>query len=254
MIRLLSFFGICLILCFSQIGAFADTEEIISFNNEFGGKTVEISREDFSIILIYYDGDDNKIKDEIIFTSDYQIDNNLKKIAVYYNFGKKVMEESVFSDTFSNRTLIERSIVHFDRNTGERIKEENHFIPPFSSYNVIFSEHGKKKRIEWHYPENMDGIKKNIVFFDDDEMATRTESYFTEKTIRELGYFKRIYYTSLNKNRYVRKSRQEWFFTEEYSRKNNGVAKKIDYFHYKSEQPTEIKTVFFDKNDQYLAK
>ncbi|MBU2514851.1 hypothetical protein KJ966_26325 [bacterium] len=254
MIRLLSLIVVYSIVFFGQIKTLADTQEIISSHNEFGGKTIEINKEDFSITRNYHDDEDNIVKEEIIFTVDYQIDNNLRKIIVYYHFGKKIMEESIFSDVFSDRTLIEKSIVHFDRNTGERVMEENHLVPPFSSYNIIFREKGKKKKIEWHYPENIDGIEKNIVFFDDNEIAVKTESYYTEKTIREQGHYKRIYFTALNKNRYVRKYRQEWFYTEEFSKKNNGIAKKIEYFHYSTGRPVEIKTAYFDRNDQFLSQ
>jgi hypothetical protein len=223
-------------------------------NNEFGGQTIEQARDDFSIFSVFYDGDGNKVKETTVFTSDYPIDNNLTRLNVHFYFGKKTEEERVYSSSYSNRTLISRSIDHFDRNTGELIRTENHFIQPFTEYNVLYRENGKKKKIEWHYPDTIEGIEKNVSYLDDDERIVMTESFFTEKTAQERGFYKRIYYITYNINKYMGKSRQEWFYTDEYAKKNNGVIKKVELFHYALGKPVSNETILYGQNNQLIDR
>ena len=232
----------------------AQTREIINTQNEYGGETIQHSNEDYSRLIVYYDGDRNLIREETIFTSDYQIDNNLEKIVVQYYFGKKVFEEKRYNRAYAFRTLIEKSITHYDRNTGDQIKQENHFISPFSGYNIIFRDKGKKTRIEWYYPDNVDGIKVNIVFLDASENPFKTESFYTDKSVEDHGCLKRIYYTAYNQNRYMRKTKQEWYYTEKFSQMNHNIAKKVEIFHYSLGEPPRIETLLFDRNEAYINK
>ncbi len=229
-------------------------KEILTEENEFGGPTIEYTNDDNSIFIEYFDADSNIVRKETIFTADYPIDNGLDKIVIYYFFGKKVKEERIFTERDSRRTLIERSINHFDRNTGVKTRSENHFIEPYSGYNVVFREEGKKIRIEWHFPKNLNGIQKNIVYFDKNEVAIKTESIYTEKTAKENGYYKRIYYNAYNANKYLRKLRQEWFFTDDYAAENGGKYKKVENFHYKFGKLTNTEIHFFDKTGSQIIK
>ncbi len=54
-------------------------------------------------------------------------------------------------------------------------------------------------------------------------------------------------------NKYVRKSRQEWYYTKEYGRKNYGKYKKVEIFHYSLGKPVRVETAYYDQNDQYLG-
>ncbi|MCG8337727.1 MAG: hypothetical protein MJE63_24765 [Proteobacteria bacterium] len=229
-------------------------KEVISEKNEFGGRTIEYTQGDYSIYTEYFDVDGNKAKEETIFSSDYPIDNNLRRLNVYYFFGKKTYEERIFTSSYASRTLIKRSIDHFDRHTGDLIRRENHFVRPFTEYNVIFRENGKKTIIEWHYPDNIDGIKKNVSYLDDNEQIVRTESFYTDKTIEEKGYFKRIYYTEYNINKYKRKSRQEWYYTPEYAEQNHGIVKKVELFHYALARPVRVESFYYDKEEKLVTK
>ncbi len=246
-------FTLLILIFFSSDLIPADRKEIVADRNEFGGETIEYSKDDFSIQTIYLDADGNKAKEEIIYTSDYPIDNNLTRMITHFYFGKKVKEELIFNASFSRRTLIRKTVHNYNRNTGELINSENYFVKPFEGYNVIFSKNGKKSKIEWHYPDTTDGIIKNVNFLNEDEKIIRTESYFAEKTAREKGYYKRVYYSNYNLNRYVRKSRQEWYFTKEYGQQNQGIHKKVELFHYSLGKPVKIETVYYDQDGQYLG-
>ena len=247
-------FLLCLLIgyVFTPCG-FSQNREVIDANNEFGGRTIEEIREDYSIYALYYDADGNLAKEETVYTADYPIENNLSRLINYYYFGKKTKEERVYARSFAQRTLIEKSIIHFDRNTGELVKQENHFVKPFSEYNVIFTENGKKVRIEWHYPENIEGIERNVSYLDEDEQIVKTESFYTPKTTSEQGIFKRIYHISYNTNQYRRKSRQEWFYTEQYAKEHKGVARKVEIFHYRLGKPPRTETIFYDAEGNIVS-
>ncbi len=229
-------------------------KEVISEENEFGGRTIEYTQGDYSKFTEYYDTDGNKAKEETIYSNDYPIDNNLRRLNVYYFFGKKTQEERIYTSSFASRTLVNRSIDHFDRNTGELVRRENHFVRPFTEFNVIYRENGKKSIIEWHYPDNIDGIKKNVSYLDVQEQVIRTETFYTDKTAQEEGYFKRIYYSDYNVNEYKRKSRQEWFYTKEYSEEYDGIAKKVELFHYSLGRPVRKEIIFYDKQDKLIKR
>lgn len=225
---------------------------VLTENNEFGGQTVEMMNEDFSKTIRYYDIDGNLVKEETIFMSDYQIDNQLRKIVVTYYFGKKVKEEKVYTDRYVRNNLIESSIIHYDRNTGDVLMTENRFVYPYEGYNLVFRENNKKRRIEWYYPDNIDGIEKNVMYFDEDERIVKTESFFTPKTTRENGYYKRVYFTEFNVNQYQRKVKQIWYYTDEFAQTHNGIAKKIEHFHYNTGMPDRVETLFFDAEGNYI--
>ncbi|MBU3917098.1 hypothetical protein KKA14_16310 [bacterium] len=244
-------------MCFFLIiakSAVSDTSETLTKDNEFGGVTVEVSKDDFSRLIIFYDADSNKVKEETIYTSEYPVDNGLKKIVTHFFFGKKIKEERFFKAQDSRRTLINKIIDYYDRNTDLIIKSENYFIAPYTGYNVIYQEKGKKNRIEWYYPENTDGISKNIVYIDDNGVAVKTESFYTEKTMREKGYYKRIYFQAYNDNMYIRMTRQEWYYSDEFAAQNDGKYTKIENYHYWQGKLIKTETGFFDKNGRHIAK
>lgn len=231
----------------------AQTRTVLSLSNEFGGETVEYANPDESRLIQYFGDDDNLVKEETLYTVDYDIDNNLERVVVHYFFGKKTTEELFYNRTYSNRTLIEKSINHYDRETEEHIKQENHFIAPFTGYNVIYRHQGKKTKIEWYYPDNEDGIKLNVAYFDSKGNNIKTESYYTDKTVEENGYFKRIYFMGYN-NQYLRKVRQEWYYTDAFADKNRGISKKVEIFHHQQGQAVRSEVLLFDRDERYIKR
>lgn len=235
----------------------AAEQDIIDENNEFGGRTFEISNQDGSFIRIYYDDDEIKIKEEMIFTIDYPVENGLDKIVSYFAFDKKVREERIFSPRVSENTLIKKIVNHFDRfadpnDKSAIIRTENHFLNAYNGYNVVYREKGLKKRIEWFYPLNMDGIKKNIIYFDDREMGTRVESFYTEKTVREKGTVRRVYFNEFSPNKYFRKARQETYYSDEWAAQHNGIATMVEVFHYSSGNKVRIEINRFNKKGEKI--
>lgn len=245
---------IIVVICPWGNPVFSQSKETIIPNNEFGGQTVELLRDDFSIFSVFYDGDGNKVKEVTVFTNDYPIDNNLARRNVHYFFGKKTEEERIYSGSYSNRTMISRTIDYFDRNTGELLRQENHFIPPYSEYNVLYFEKGEKKRIEWHYPNTVEGIERNVSHLDDEERIVMTESFYSKKTARDKGYFKRIYYIDYTTSKFMSKSRQEWFYTEEYALNNAGVVRKVELFGNVSGKLAVSETIYYGQNNQMIKQ
>ncbi|MCP4753630.1 MAG: hypothetical protein GY866_22320 [Proteobacteria bacterium] len=231
----------------ATVAVSAQEREIIDDNNAHGGQTVEIANMDDSFVRIYYDADNSIVKEETIFSVEYPIDNGLDKRVIHYSFEKKVKEERVYRDTMSKVTLIRRTIDHYDRFTGLMVKSENHFVKPHSGYNIIYRKKGVISKVEWYYPENVEGISKNIVYYDEYGRGAEVESFFTEKTIKENGYFKRICYNEYSPNKYFRKKRQEWYYTDAHAA-IKGISKKIQNFHYRPGELVRVETNFFDKN------
>ncbi len=250
--------GIFAVFLFSAGACLSAAEQdIIDENNEFGGRTFEISNQDGSFIRIFHDDDEIKIKEEMIFSIDYPIENGLDKIISYFAFDKKVREEKIFSNRVAENTLIKKTIDHFDRFADPKdknaiTKTENHFLDAYNGRNIVYWKNGIKTKIEWYYPLNIDGIEKNVIYFDDKEMAIKVESFYTEKTRREKGYSHRIYFNEYSPNKYFRKSRQEWYYTDDFAGRNKGIAKQIDVFHYSSGNQVRIETNRFNKKGEKI--
>lgn len=225
----------------------------INENNEFGGRTYERRDSDDSMIREYYDDDEILIKEERVFTSEYPIDNGLRKIVTYYSFEKKVREEKIYTNRVSQSTLIERTIDYFDRITGLKTKSENHFIDAYPGYNIIFRENGKKTKIEWYYPHNLNGIVKHFMYFDDKEKVIMVESFYSEKTALEEGYNRRVYYNEYSPNKYYRKSMEEVYYTDEFATEHNGVVKLIKHYHYRPGKLFDTEIHAFSKDGEKLA-
>lgn len=240
--------GLFLIILLSITSIAVSAEkEVVDTNNEFGGETIEIIRDDFTNVQQFFDADLSMVKEEITYQSDFPINNGLRKVIKHYFFERLVKEEKIFNRDIVNNTKIERTVDYFDRFTGEKLKTENYFINPYSGYNVIFKKKNARHRIEWHYPDNTDGISKNIIYFDKNGLGVKVESYFTEKTVREKGYFKRIYFNEFGPDNYFRKMKQEWYYTFQYTKNNNGKSKKIEHFHYQSGRTVKVETNFFNE-------
>lgn len=245
-------YGIALLSLLWAGGNPVIAQDVIDDNNEFGGRTLEINNQDGSFIRIFYDDDEIKIKEEKIFSIDYPVENGLVKIVSHFAFDKKVREERIFTNRVAEATLISRKIYHFDRfadpdDKSAIIRTENHFLDEYNGYNIVYWENGKKKKIEWFYPLNVDGIAKNVLYFDEREMAVKVESFYTEKTRKEKGLERRIYYNEYSPNNYFRKSREEFYYTREYANNNNGIALRVDVFHYRPGSPVRVETHYFDE-------
>jgi len=230
----------------------AEEREVIDANNEYGGETIETIRDDFTYLRQYFDADLSKVREEITYTREYPINNGLEKVIMHYFFEKLIKEEKIFKNSVVKDTKIEKTIQYFDRFSGEKLKTENYFVSPYSGYNVIFEKDGSKERIEWHYPDNIDGISKNIIYFDKNGLGVKVVSFYTEKTIREQGYYKRIYFNEFGPDNYFRKMKQEWFYTSEHAKNNEGKAKKIEHFHYKPGTIVRVETNFFDETGKKI--
>ncbi|MBU2645963.1 hypothetical protein KKI24_14755 [bacterium] len=248
---------ITLVLVWSGGISLGADQDVIDENNEFGGRTLEISNQDGSFVRVYYDDDEIKIKSETVFTIDYPVENGLDMIIDYFAFDKKVKEERIYSNRFAEETLIKKTIDYFDRfadplTNAAIIKTENHFLDAYNGYNVIYREKGLKTKIEWFYPLNIDGIEKNVIYFDEKEIGIKVESFYTEKTTREKGYQRRVYFNEYSPSKYFRKARQEMYYTDAFAEQNNGASKQIDVFHYSSGNDFEVETHWFNKKGEKI--
>jgi hypothetical protein len=232
----------------------AETEEgvIISKNNEFGGKTVEYIAYDQSRYLEYFDLDNAKVKTEKLYSEDYPVLNGLEKLIKYYSFDKIIKEEKVFTKARSRETMVVRSILHYDRFIGKISKKEEYFTRNYMGHSMIFYDHGKKNKIEWYYPGNTIGIAKNIVYLDGYGKESKIISYYTQKTVEELGYYKRITMRGYVTGNYYRNIKQLYYFSDDFSLKNNGIFRIVDTFHYSDSGQIKKTRNYFDRNDKVI--
>ncbi len=247
------------ILTFYSGFVFAVGKKVITATNEFGGQTIEISNEDYSKVRTYYDEDGAKAKEETIFTSEYPIYEGLKMRISHYFFDRKVKEERVFTDRVAHETLVRRTIDYYDRHAkceksfdNCKIKTENRFVEPYSEYNVIYRKKGAKTRIEWYYPNAVEGIAKNVMYFDDFGRAIRIESFYTDKSTTDQGFYKRICYNEYNEFGFFRKKRQEWYYTDDYALANNGKVKKIQHYYYRSGEAVRVETNYLNNEGKRI--
>ncbi len=236
----------------SVISAQFDRPREISKNNEFGGKTIEYLSSDYSRYREYFDLDGAKVKEEQIFSEDYPIVNGLEKLILYYYFDKKVKEEKVFTSDQSRLTMIKRSIEHYNRFTGKMLRKEEHFIRDHMGYNMVHYVKGRKDRIVWYFPNNAKGIVKTISFIDHNGKDYKTINYYSHKTTLETGYFKRIYHKEYTHNKYHRKTRQEWYYSDEFSQANDNIYLKSVQYTYPENRDTMEKVYFFDKSGKIV--
>ncbi len=219
----------------------------LSEKNEFGGKTIEHMSRDYSLHREYFGREGERVKMEHIFPDDYPILTGIKRLISYYGSGKKIKEETVYTFLQSRLTMIERSIEHYDRSSGELIKKETHFVAGHMGYNILFFSAGRKNRIEWFYPDRETGIVKSITFLDDKGQDYKTVNYYAHRTSLKKGYYKRVYYKEYNRNRYYRKSRQEWYFSDEYGKSHDNIYRKTEKFLYPDNKETVVQTYHYDK-------
>jgi len=236
-----------------KIFAEADNSNVISTNNEFGGKTVEYTAYDQTRYLEYFDLDNAKVKTEKVYSEDYPILNGLKKLIKYYSFDKMVKEEKVFTKAMARETMVERSIMHYDRFLGEISKKEEYFTRSYMGHSMIYYHQGKKNKIEWYYPGNTVGIAKNIVYLDHFGKEFKIISYFTQKTVQQEGYYKRISQRGYTKGKYYRNLKQLFYFSDEFSLKNRGIYRKADTFHYSDSGPVKTITNYFNRNEELVS-
>ena len=230
----------------------ADKGIVISTNNEFGGKTVEYISFDQSRYLEYFDLDNAKVKTEKVYSEDYPVLNGLKKLIKYYSFDKMIKEEKVFTKAMARETMVERSILHYDRFLGKISKKEEYFTRSYMGHSMIYYQQGKKNRIEWYYPGNTMGIAKNIVYLDHFGKEFKIISYFTQKTVKQEGYYKRVSQRGYTAGKYYRNLKQLFYFSDEFGLKNRGVYRKVDTFRYSDSGLVKKTTNYFNRNDEIV--
>lgn len=248
----LNLFIILNLFIVGSIAAETDAGIIISKNNAFGGKTVEYIAYDQTRYREYFDLDNAKVKTEKLFSEDYPVLNGLQKLIKYYSFDKIVKEEKVFTKARSRETMVERSILHYDRFLGKISKKEEYFTRSYMGHSMIYYDQGKKNKIEWYYPGNTVGIAKNIVYLDDFGKESKIISYYTQKTVDKVGYYKRISLRGYVPGNYYRNVKQLFYYSDDYSLNNNGIYRIVDTFHYSNTGEVKKTRNYFDRHDQII--
>ena len=239
-------------IAISTSAAWNDRPILLSENNEYGGQTVEYKSLDYSYIREYFDMNGERVKVERFFSSEYPIANGLEKRIAYFKSDKKIKEEKIFTVERAKLTMIVRSVEHFDGLSGDRTRREEYYTRNYMGYSILFYKGGKKDRIERFYPNRNMGIVKSIGYIDEGGNERKTVHYFAYGTSLEDGFYKRIYYKKYNYNKYLRKYRQEWFYTDEYAKSNGNIHRKLERFLYSQTGGMVVQTNFFDIHDKLI--
>ncbi|MDH5559231.1 MAG: hypothetical protein OEY59_00075 [Deltaproteobacteria bacterium] len=235
---------------------FGQDRIVVDQYNDFGGKTFESSNRKDGILVFreFYAFDEKKMREETIFTDDHTAIFGIDQINSEFMFDVKVKREKIFSIRFAKVNLVKKSTDFYDQSSRLKLKTKNNFVEPYLGYNIIHYKPKSnlkpdekfglvKTKMEWHYPQNLEGLSKYIEFYSEDgEKKVRVENYYTQKSMRDNGIYKSVYYTEDK-----RRVKQEWYYTPQFSEKNKGVYKKIQNHTYYSMSRKKTSTYYYDQ-------
>lgn len=222
----------------------------VETNNPFGGRTIVFSNNDKGITegKNFYDSAGKIMREERRYSDEWANAHGTKELVNEYLFDIKIKEERLYSPAYAVRRLILKTVNYYEQATGTLVRTENHFAKDHLGYNVIHYNLGTKTRMEWFYPENQFGYRKVVTHYaQDGKTELRTEFFFTEKSVDYYGCERKVVVKEGE-----RKLREEWFFSEEWSRKNNGAVRKLKVYYYNPSYPIAPKVYYFDAKDRVV--
>ncbi|MCP4295122.1 MAG: hypothetical protein GY786_05910 [Proteobacteria bacterium] len=246
---LFAWFALCLI-GISGSALFAIDEFVIEQENEFGGQTTEYIDSSFGILrgVNYYGSDNTKVKEEIEYNEKSVELYGLEKSIRYYFSGIKTQDESYYTFTYGREHLVQKKVQYFDKYSGQATKTEKFFSRDYYGHNITYYKEGLRNRVEWFYPSNIEGIKQHNIYFDSlGERKERVEYIYTDNTITKEGYIKSVYFLEGG-----RKIKEIWFFNKNYELQNQGITKRVDYYHYTPLKKTVIRSNFFNRQGNLI--
>ena len=244
MIKIHTLLALCIFLLWSS-NLFAQDEFIIEEENEFGGQTTEFSDTKLGILqaVIYYGSDNRRVKEEKEFTKKSALLYGIVREVKKYFFDIKIQHERYFTPQFARKYLTRKRTDYFDRYTGERTKVEKFFTEAYLGHNITYYFKEKRTKVEWFYPQNLEGIRQQVTFFAPDGVRkTKKEYWYTKKTTRTKGYYRSVHFLEDS-----RKIKQIWYYTTDYAAKNRNIIKQIDHFSYHPEKLMTIQSNFFNE-------
>jgi len=151
----------------------AETTEVISEKNEFGGKTVKIvysnnDEEAMNItkVVNYFSNNEKVVKKEIFFTDKYANEKGFSRWIKYFdNLGKMTKRDNFLTAEYANKYGVNRTISYLDSNEAI-VKNENFLTDAFA---------------------NEIGANRNIQYVDSTGKITKSEFYLNDKLIKTVN-------------------------------------------------------------------
>lgn len=205
----------------------------INQNNKFGGSTITFRAPGLGIKEgeCLMDGGNSLMEKSKTYTEGKQAITGIHSVTEDYLYNALIKREVIYTRKDSFRRRIGKTVYHFEQTTGRLQSKETHFIEKHKGYNVEHYQIGDLiDKLEWHYPDAKDGVHQKIIHFDDQgKKIAKEEILFTERHAKKEGVLKQVkLYDEKD-----RLSREEWYYTPEWARANQGVAKRVlsPYYH-----------------------
>ncbi len=166
----LSFLSLIILLC----GAVsAETTNVISRNNEFGGMTLEIvyssgdkESKDTIKILGYFSNSNKVVKKEIFYTGKHAGVSGVNRSIVYSDTnGKTTQLEDFYTGKYADESGVSRAIHYFDSN-GKITKLED----------FLTDKHA-----------NETGVNRRVAYIDSDGITTLIELYMNDRLVKAIN-------------------------------------------------------------------
>ena len=230
---------------------FAAYEELgVEENNEFGGRSLIFRKLTDGVQWgkNSYDSAGKLMHEERKYSDEWANAHGTRRLVNEYLFDIKVKEERTFSQSYAIRRQVIQRNTFYEQATGTKIREENKFAQAYLGNNVIYYDLGVKKWMEWFYPANQEGYKKVVTHYGAQGKIRKIENYYTDKSVKFDGCLKHvIYFFGL------KKSKEEWHFTEKYTQENNGAVRKMKVYFDNPNHPKAPQIYYFDQNNELVV-
>ena len=214
--------------------AFGYDEIGLDENNEFGGKTIFFQAPERGIFRgqDFYDSGGNIMRQDWKFSEESSLARGVARKVSEFLFDIKTKETIYYTPKYQILRMVSHQVDHFEQATGTIIRREKYFAQKKMGYSVTFMEFGKRIKLEWHYPNNLEGYAKVITYYDNKgKKPVKIVNFYTPRSTKLTGKVKNIY---IEKN--GKKVRREFYFSDAWGKKNNGARMKvIDYLHHPSQ-------------------
>ncbi|MDX2469718.1 MAG: hypothetical protein QNL04_03960 [SAR324 cluster bacterium] len=242
------------LLLFLPCVASAYDEIGLDENNEFGGKTIFFQAPERGIFRgqDFYDSGGNIMRQDWKFSEESSLARGVARKVSEFLFDIKTKETIYYTPKYQILRMVSHQVDHFEQATGTIIRREKYFAQKKMGYSVTFMEFGKRIKLEWHYPDNLEGYAKVITYYDEKGIKpVKIENFFTPRTTMLTGQIRSVYIEKGGK-----KVRREWYYSPVWGKKNKGARMKvIDYLHHPSQEiPPQVNYLDADKERIELDK
>ncbi len=217
-------------------------------NNEFGGRTIIFQDHKKGIFRgkNFYDSGGAIMRQDRAYTEEYALSTGIARKTMDFLFDVKTKETLYYTKKYQALRLVSHRVTYFEQATGTLQKKENHFVIKNMGYSVeYFDMDAKLTRMEWVYPNNIEGLAKKITHYDEQGHVTKIEGFYTPRTQKKEGLQRSVFINEGGK-----KKTREWFYTPEFAQSHDGAIRKlVEYIEHPSQETRPQKNWFNQKNE-----